>query len=274
MMNLQHYFDRLGVDGPLRADLQTFRRLHRAHALTLAYENLDVQLGVPATREIEAIFDKLVTRRRGGWCYEMNGLLGWALDEIGFETTRLCGAVMRDLAGDSVIGNHLVLLVRVGGEDWIGDVGFGDGLIDPVPLQEGALCGNPLACTLQRIEGGWWRYHNDPRSGGPNFDFNPDVVEEALLDDRCAFLQRDPSSPFVQNAVVQRWIGDAHYSLRGRVLRVLAASGEERSLVGSAADYVRMLREVFTIDLPRVAELWPAICRRHEEVFAGRDPLS
>lgn len=272
-MNIQHYFARIGVDGPLRADLDSFRRLHRAHALMLSYENLDVQLGVPVSREIEAIFDKLVARGRGGWCYEMNGLLGWALEKIGFDVTRLCGAVMRDLAGDSVIGNHLVLLVRVGGEDWVGDVGFGDGLIEPVRLQDGAISGNPLACSLQRIEGGWWRYHNDPRSGGPNFDFNPDVAIDALLDDRCNFLQRDPASPFVQNAVVQRWIGDAHYSLRGRVLRVLTGKDEERSLVDSSADYVRKLREVFAIELPRAAELWPAICRRHDEVFAGRDPL-
>ena len=272
-MNIQHYFNRIGVEGPLRADLDCFRRLHRAHALTLTYENLDVQLGVPVTREIEAIFDKLVARRRGGWCYEMNGILGWALEEVGFEVKRLAGAVARDVAGDSVIGTHLVLLVRVDGEDWIGDVGYGDGLIDPVRLREGAISGNPLACSLQRIEGGWWRYLNDPRSGGPNFDFNPDVATEALLDDRCDFQQRDPASPFVQNAVVQRWTGDAHYSLRGRVLRVLTVEGEEKSLIDSSADYVRRLREAFAIDLPRAAELWPAICRRHDEVFAGRDPL-
>ena len=269
---LHRYLARLGLGADARPTLDTLTALHRAHALSVPYENLDVQLQRPLSTDTGAALAK-VASGRGGWCYEMNGILGWALEEVGFEVKRLAGAVARDVAGDSVIGTHLVLLVRVDGEDWIGDVGYGDGLIDPVRLREGAISGNPLACSLQRIEGGWWRYLNDPRSGGPNFDFNPDVATEALLDDRCDFQQRDPASPFVQNAVVQRWTGDAHYSLRGRVLRVLTVEGEEKSLIDSSADYVRRLREAFAIDLPRAAELWPAICRRHDEVFAGRDPL-
>jgi N-hydroxyarylamine O-acetyltransferase len=86
-------------------------------------------------------------------------------------------------------------------------------------------------------------------------------------------LQRDPSSPFVQNAVVQRWKGAAHWSMRGRVLRVLTQAREEKSLIASAEDYVGTLRTVFGLDLPQAASLWPKICARHEEIFADRDPL-
>ncbi|OFW99678.1 MAG: hypothetical protein A3E78_02475 [Alphaproteobacteria bacterium RIFCSPHIGHO2_12_FULL_63_12] len=271
-MRLHEYFRRIGHDGAAAADLSTFRAVHRAHALTLVYENLDVQLGVPVTRNADAAFDKIVRRGRGGWCYEMNGLLGAALREIGFEVTFLAGGVMRDQRGDEVVGNHLVLLVRIDGEDWIGDVGFGDGLIDPAPLREGPVAIGPLTANLHAIGGGWWRYINDLRSGGPSFDFNPAVTDEALLERNCRILQSDPASPFVQNAVVQRWKDGAHLSMRGRILRTLTAGDDVRIQIDSADHYVSVLNSEFGIDFSDASRLWPRICARHDEIFKDGEP--
>jgi N-hydroxyarylamine O-acetyltransferase len=77
-----------------------------------------------------------VTRRRGGWCYEMNGLMDWALREIGFKVTRMAGGVMRASVGDGVVGNHLVLKVDLD-RPYLADVGFGDGLVEPIPIEPG-----------------------------------------------------------------------------------------------------------------------------------------
>lgn len=272
-MRLDAYLSRIGFSQRPRPDAETLRAVHRAHAEAIPYENLDVQLRRRVTREAADAFDKIVTRRRGGWCYEMNGLLAWALEEIGFRVTRLAGAVMRETAGDEVIGNHLVLLIEADGETWLADAGFGDGLIEAVPLREGPFEIGPLACSLECIDGGWWRYRNDPTGGAPSFDFHPGIGDDALLEARCRFLQTDPSSPFVQNAVVQRWRGGAHYSLRGRVLTTIDRAGKRASSLDSAADYVRTLRETFDLDLPEAATLWPAILERHEAVFAaGNEP--
>ena len=273
-MRLDAYLDRIGLADAPRADLDGFRSVHRAHALSLTYENLDVQLRVPLTRDPADAYDKIVNRRRGGWCYEMNGLLGWALEEMGFKVTRLAGAVMREILGDDMIGNHLVLLVDIDGMPWIGDVGFGDGLIDPIPLRVGKSAGNSLNCVLSDIGDGWWRYSNDPRTGGPNFDFNSSVTDEALLERLCGILQTDPASPFVQNAVVQRWVGDTHYSLRGRVLRILSPTEERKSLLHSADEYVETIKTTFEIDAPQAGVLWPDILRRHDEIFAEKDAVA
>ncbi len=267
-MDLAAYLDRIGYSGPVAPTLDCFRGVHRAHVLALTYENLDVQLGAPVTRDAAAAFAKIVTRRRGGWCYEMNGLFAWALEQCGFEVRRLAGAVMREQAGDSVIGNHLVLLLTIDGEDWIGDVGFGNGHIDPFQLREGEISSDPLNCRLKILDDGWWRYFDDPRFGGPSFDFNTAIASEAPLEHQSRFLQRDPSSNFVLNAVVQRWRDDAHLALRGRVLRKMTRTTDEKRLVASADEYVETLRRDFLIDLPEAARLWPAICRRHEEVFS------
>lgn len=273
-MKLQDYFDRIGFVRDARPELPTFRALHRAHAQSIPYENLDVQFGTQVTRDINAIFDKIVRRRRGGWCYEMNGLLGWALDEIGFDVAFLAGAVTREINGDTVVGNHLVLLVDIDGEKWIGDVGFGDGLIEPAELAAGAVENHPLKGAFKSLGDGWWRYSNEPRTGGPTFDFNPSVSDPSLLERNCAFLQTDPASPFVQNAVAQKWRGRDHYSLRGRVLRRLTPDSDERSLIGGPDEYVAILRSTFELDLPEAARLWPKIEVRHAEIFAEKDPLA
>ena len=74
--------------------------------------NLDVQLGRPADLDLQRIYRKIVGQRRGGWCYEMNGILGWALAEAGFEVTRMIGGVMASHVGKAAMGSHLVLRVQ------------------------------------------------------------------------------------------------------------------------------------------------------------------
>ena len=112
-MHIDAYFDRIAYAGPVQPDLATLTALHRAHLRAIPYENLDVQLGRPVTIERAPIFEKIVTGKRGGWCYEMNGLFGWALDQLGFRVTRSAGAVMREVNGAAAIGNHLVLKVEL-----------------------------------------------------------------------------------------------------------------------------------------------------------------
>src|SRR5258708_36615628 len=95
MRPLPDYLQRIRYDRPVRADLETLTGLHRAHLLNISYENLDIHLGRRLSLDPAAIFDKLVTAKRGGWCYEMNGLFGWALGEIGFKFQLLAGTVGR-----------------------------------------------------------------------------------------------------------------------------------------------------------------------------------
>src|SRR4051812_23247177 len=130
-MNLQAYLARIGYQGDLSPTAETLRGIQRAHLLAIPYENLDVHLGRPLTLEPAVAYDKIVGQGRGGWCYEMNGLLGWALEEIGFSVTRLAGANRRGPGGSRVPGPHLVLRVDLDGETWIVDAGYGDGPIEP-----------------------------------------------------------------------------------------------------------------------------------------------
>lgn len=267
-MDLQAYLDRIGFAGVPRPDLATLRAIHRGHSLSISYENLDVQLGRPLTTSPAEAFDKIVRRGRGGWCYEMNGLLGAALDEIGFKVTRLAGGVHRMVRGDEAVGNHLVLLVDLPEGPWIADVGFGDGARDPFPLRDGPIVSDGYEYRLESLPGGWWRLHNHPNGGAPNFDFTLDPADPALLSAKCHELQTSPASVFVMTAVAQRHLGDEIRLLRGRTFRRLRPGAKEDSLIDTAEDFVALLKREFHLDVPEAAGIWDRVRARHDELFA------
>jgi N-hydroxyarylamine O-acetyltransferase len=266
-MNLDAYLARIGLKTRPAPTLEGLRTLHRAHLLAIPYENIDVQLGRPVTIERPAIFEKIVGRGRGGWCYEMNGILGWALAELGFDVTRATGAVVRSLKGEMSEGNHLVLRVELPEGIYLADVGFGDGPRDPIPVAVGAFESNGFVFSLARVDDTWWRFSNDPRGGAPNFDFNLAPADESMLADRCEFLQTSPKSPFVQNLVAQRHTPEGLAILRGKVLRRLTPATTAEHEIADAGELIRTLNSVFNLDVPEVAELWPRILERHDALL-------
>ena len=270
-MQLQAYLDRVGFAGAPRADLDTLTRLHHGHLNAIPYENLDVLLGVKLDFDMERIFDKLVTRRRGGWCYEMNGLFAWALEEIGFELTRLAGAVHRIHLGDRIIGNHLVLLVELD-RTYVADVGFGDGLHEPVPLAEGEISQHGFVSRLEHMADGWWRYHNHQNCGAPTFDFRAEPADPAVLVDLCSFLQTNETSPFLQNAILQRRAPGRVDVLRNSVRMIATPDGLDRRRIESPEEFVREVRDVFGVEAPEIAARWPLIQARGE-IMLAENPL-
>lgn len=269
---LDAYLERIGYDGPVAPTLACLTAIHRAQALTIPYENVDVQLGVTVGQEPAAIFDKVVTRRRGGWCYELNGMLQQALVAAGFDVRRVAGGVHRHERGDAAVGNHLVLLVRLD-RVYIADLGLGDGLRDPVPLAEGSYRQGALEFGLDRVDDGYWRLTNHPGGDPVAFDFREDPADEELLARQCHRLQTSPESGFVQNLACQRMTTDGLVSLTGRVLAVRTPAGTEKTLVGSAEELAAVLDREFGIRGVDADRLWPKVAARHDEVFGERDPL-
>ncbi len=224
----------------------------------------------PVVLDPEANYEKIVCQRRGGWCYEMNGVMAWALGEIGFEVMRMSAGVMRVLAGDAQLGNHLCLLVRLD-QPYLVDVGFGGSMAEPLPLRASEREDRPYRLELRELGGGYWRFAEIAHGDGDafSFDFRVAPADEALLARKCQFLQTDPASPFVQNLVVQRRTADTHLSLRGRVLTATHATRVDKKLLVSTDEFVAILRDSFDLDTPEAATLWPSICARHDALFGS-----
>src|SRR5262245_46042277 len=251
-MKLADYLASIGFEGDARPDFATLAAIHRLHANAIPFENLDVQLRRKLTPDVEAAFDKLVTRRRGGWCYEHNGLLGWALGAIGFDVVRASAGVMREAAGDAQMGGHLCLIVQLE-RRWLCDVGFGGSMAAPLPLEAGERRDAPYRIGLRESGDGYWRFWESDGGAPFSFDFRDAPADEALIAARCADQQTNEASPFVKNLVVQQRAGDTHASLRGRVL---SETGSDRKhKLASADELVALLRSRFRLDVPEAADL-------------------
>jgi N-hydroxyarylamine O-acetyltransferase len=261
--DIQRYCARIGYDGSWQPTFETLAAVHRAHLLSIPYENLDIHLGRPLSLDPAAMFTKLVDQRRGGWCYEMNGTLGQVLSAMGFDVRYVSGAVHRATRGDAALGNHLVLIVTLD-RPWIVDVGFGDGFIEPLPLEPGRYRQGFLEYRVS-AEGRWWRVDNHEYGGADGFDFTlePQAIETFAT--RCHELQTSPQSPFVQTTVCERFVPGGLVMLRGAVLREVTARGAAARIVQDADEYAQVLSERFDLHIPAMRDLWPTVWARHRE---------
>jgi N-hydroxyarylamine O-acetyltransferase len=134
LMNLDAYFARIAYEGAPAGDARTLHDLHRAHALAIPFENLDIQMGRSIDLALPRLEDKLVRQGRGGYCFEQNSLLLGALRALGFEVMA-CEARVFDDPAAVAPRTHMLLVVSLDGGRWLCDVGFGgDTPLEPVPL--------------------------------------------------------------------------------------------------------------------------------------------
>jgi N-hydroxyarylamine O-acetyltransferase len=258
-MQLEPYLNRIGYHGALKADLETLIALHRAHVQTIPYENLDIALGRTLFLDEATIYAKLVTTRRGGWCYEMNGLFAWSLQELGFNVTRLASTVGRQ-SPDTEDGSHMLLLVELD-RPYLADVGFGSGLLEPIPLEEG-VCQQEFLTYRLAQQGERWVFTNH---GGQIIDFTRRARCLSDFAAYCTHLQSSPESWFVRTTVCHRFTPQGILTLSGAVLREVTANGSTKQVIMSREAYEQTLSRQFGLRLPEaeLASLWQKVWERH-----------
>ncbi len=265
MGRLDEYLERIGHTGPVAPDLETLWALHRRHSIVIPYEDIDVQLRRPVDLDPDRIFDKLVRRRRGGWCYEQNGLFGWVLGEIGFDVTRMVGGVLGEEAdGNGHLGNHLVLRVDLDGR-WLVDVGLGGAMVEPIPLEAGEHEAGGRVFRLEATGDRTWRFHNADGVQPPMFDLD-ETPDEQRLAVMCQALQDDPTTVFRQNLIVNRFDDTGRHTIT-LVGRVLFHADGSKHTVADADELVAVLDREFGLVQDDLHDLWPAVAARHAELF-------
>ncbi|MFB2549809.1 arylamine N-acetyltransferase family protein [Ensifer soli] len=255
---LDAYLARIGVDGPVRPDLAGLSRLHRAHLMTFSFEALDAFMGWPSAIAPAAAFAKMVEGRRGGWCYEMNGLFGAALAALGFRVTRLCGGVDRERLGDRAIGNHLTLRVDLD-RAYLAEVGVADAIVAPVPIAVGPFSQRGFDFSIMPTGDGWLRFNNHPQGIARSFDFRADHSDEAALAATQAWLLRDDASPFTHALAVFRHTPEGYVALQNDRLRRVTPAGDTEARVTSADHLAEIVETVFDLDVPQHARVWDRI---------------
>ena len=250
-LNLEAYLARLGYNGPLDASAATLRALHRAHALSIPFENLDILLGRGVRLDLESVQAKLVTARRGGYCFEQNGLFSAALERLGFRVTRLSARVR---FGTTAVlpRTHMVLAVRVDGRDWLADVGYGGwGLLEPVPLEAGASeRQGAWTFHLAREDAAWVLRCPECPMGRDQYAFTLEPhlpVDYELGNHFCA---THPQSRFVNLLTAQRVAPDVRHILKNTELLTVTAAGVETRGLSGPDEILDVLSSVFGLSVP------------------------
>jgi N-hydroxyarylamine O-acetyltransferase len=156
-VNTDAYLDRIGAAQPREPSLDALAELALAHLYSVPFENLDIANGRTLSVDPEAIYDKVVTRRRGGFCYELNGVFSWLLRELGYDVTLLAAQVPEPPDGGPRHDRaHVVLLVDLDGP-WLVDVGWGEAYRRPFALRDGNEHTDPHLGTyrVEQTSGRW-----------------------------------------------------------------------------------------------------------------------
>lgn len=256
---LDAYLARIGMQRPVSIDIQSLSMLQRAHLMSITWEALDAFMGWPSSITPADAFAKIVTGGRGGWCFEMNGLFGAALDALGFRVTRLCGCVDREKLGDVAIGNHLTLRVDLD-RPYLAEVGAGDTMIEPIPLSAGTARIRGFDFSIVSTADGWLRLNNHPRGIARTIDFKPDYSDEAKMSGMQGWLMGDAGSPFTNALAVMRHDEQGYAALQNNWLRKVTAHGMSAQRITSADHLAETFETVFHLPELDVASIWDKLC--------------
>lgn len=232
--SVQAYLDRIGYRGPVDPVLSTLAALQRAHMLSVPFENLDIHLGRPIRLSVERFFEKIVWDRRGGFCYELNGLFAALLGDLGFQVALLSARVVRPDGTVTPPFDHLTLSVGCPGrsERWLCDVGFGEGFLEPLPLVAGAERTQPSGHYRLEADGGDYVLLRRTDLEGPltpAYRFTTEPHELQAFAEMCEYQQTSPESHFTQQRVCSLATPEGRLTLTGT--RLIVTRRGERSEV-------------------------------------------
>ncbi|XP_071341500.1 arylamine N-acetyltransferase, pineal gland isozyme NAT-10-like [Trachinotus anak] len=204
-MDVQKYLSRIGFAGPAEPGLDVLRSVHTCHLMSVPFENLTVHSGGRVQLDPALLYDKIVNRRRGGFCYENNGLFSWLLSTLGFQVTVISGQVRNSITrryGPPF--DHLILMVTLEGRRWLADVGFGvPGFSTPLSLETEGLQEQGHRVYRIRKERDMhfleWQQEENRGAAGDWTEIYKFTLEPRCLEDfteMCKYHQSSPSSIF------------------------------------------------------------------------------
>lgn len=248
-MNVATYLQRLNYTGPTEPTAETLRELHRAHLLAVPFENLDIHLGREIVLDDERLYGKIVERRRGGFCYELNGAFAALLKELGFSVQKLAAGVARADGSFSPLFDHMALMVELE-ERWLVDVGFGDSFREPLRLDDEGEQAQAFGAYRIRHDGEQriLEQRNDDE-WQPQYRFTLQAYEYSDYAEMCRYHQTSPESHFTQKRVCSLATASGRLTLtNGRLITTTGDERYERELA-SESKIAAILRDQFGVVL-------------------------
>jgi N-hydroxyarylamine O-acetyltransferase len=248
-MDVELYLKRIDYDGPREPDIETLRVLHRSHMRSIPFENLDIPRKRPIVLSIDPLYDKMVARRRGGYCYELNGLFYWLLTQLGFDVKMIAAGVAHESGGFGPEFDHMALLIQL--EDrWIADVGFGDSFIEPVLLSQSQVSQDSTGSYRVASAGDSYQLVrlDKPDIWTPLYQFTLAPHELQDYNDQSIFHQTSPQSWFTTRRICTIATEPGRITLNDLKLSIEEYGVRRELELSSDAEFQAALAEYFHIE--------------------------
>jgi N-hydroxyarylamine O-acetyltransferase len=248
------YLERIEFRGRPETTTRTLRSLQHLHLLHVPFENLDIHLGVPIVLDIDRFYQKIVINRRGGFCYELNGLFYSLLVALGFDARMISGRVYDSSNGTYGSDfDHMAALVEIDGDKWIADVGFGDFSMHPLRF----VVNTPLMDStgqfqIEEHDEGHFRisrYSEMQRVYVPEYVFS---TQERHLNDfgeACRYQQTSPASHFTKKMMCSIATPTGRITLTNDTLIITERGNRTEEPIKDRREFDLTLKRYFSISL-------------------------
>ncbi|XP_041038068.1 arylamine N-acetyltransferase, pineal gland isozyme NAT-10-like isoform X2 [Carcharodon carcharias] len=256
-MEVGKYLARIGYRGPTEPTLENLMAIHHCHLLSVPFGSLAIHCGEGIVPELPRLYRKIVEERRGGFCYELNSLFAWLLEELGYPLRLLSGQVRSPITGRfGPPFDHLLILAQPGGRSWLCDVGFGRAFRTPLPLEAGRPQAQENGVFELGLEAGAWhlrrRQLGGQGAGDTLYRFTLEGRRREDFGPMCEYHQRSPSSVFACKAFCSLQLPQGMVTYMGRRLieTEYSAGGERQVTTRLTEEQIPLvLRERFGIVL-------------------------
>ena len=251
--NQQNYLDRIKYSGSLVPDLELLQKLQKKHLLNVPFENLDIHYHIPIELNIDRIYEKIVLNNRGGFCYELNGLFYELLLSLGFNVKRISARVYKKESNYSPEFDHFAIVVKIGSNEYLTDVGFGEFIFKPLELQFGKIQKDQRGSFLidnyrdeylrvSKIENG---------VSTPEYIFKSLERELDEYEGMCEYHQSNPNSHFMKKRLISLPTESGRITITGNILKIKGKNSETQKKLKKETEFEKELWYNFKIALEK-----------------------
>lgn len=249
-MQLPTYLERIRHTGDSPVTLDTLVALQKAHLFTVPFENLDIDWEIPIVLDTEKLYKKIVLGKRGGFCYELNGLFHELLLGLGFQSRMVQAQVYSEGKGYGPPFDHMALIVTLEDAEYLADVGFGAFTLAPLKIVSEEVQEDPHGkFRMVQEEEGMWRVDQEEEEGKwiPQYKFDPAAQELKAFDEMCHYHQTSPDSHFTWKSIISKPTSNGRVTMAGNVLKVKQDGSVREDVLGSDFTIKKALKNYFGV---------------------------
>ncbi len=250
MMNITHYLARIGIHKKPAISKQVLFDLQEAHLRNIPFENLDIHYYKKIILDVDTFYHKIVMNKRGGFCYELNGLFYQLLKHIGFNVKMVSGRVYLDKVSYGNEFDHLAIVATIENQNYLVDVGFGKFSLKPLEIQmEDEIADTFGNFKFEGYDSDYIRINevqNDDLI--PQYMFKMQERDLLEFEGMCNYHQQNSSSHFTQKKMISIPTKDGRITLTNKQLKI-TGGGTEKKISFDEGQFELYLQKYFKIKL-------------------------